>query len=291
MYLLDGKYALVETVDVITPVVNDPFTYGSISAANSLSDVYAMGGKPLTALAIIGFSSCDFEPSVIKEILRGALHMLDAAGVTLMGGHSFEDSEIKFGLSVTGLADRNKILRVQGANPGDLIVITKPIGVGVVTTALKGGKISEDNMADAVNNMLTLNNKASGAALNAGATSGTDVTGFGLLGHAFNMVRDSSVDFVIDDHSVPVLEGVRDLISCGMSPQGAYNNLKFLNGKVDFTGSISDDERLLLSDPQTSGGLLITVPEENIGLFASSGITHWVIGKVIKGSGKITVTK
>lgn len=291
MYLLDGKYALVETVDVITPVVNDPFTYGSISAANSLSDVYAMGGKPLTALAIIGFSSCDYEPSVIKEILRGALHMLDAAGVTLMGGHSFEDSEIKFGLSVTGLADRNKILRVQGANPGDLIVITKPIGVGVVTTALKGGKISEDNIADAVNNMLTLNNKASGAALNAGATSGTDVTGFGLLGHAFNMVRDSSVDFVIDDHSVPVLEGVRDLISCGMSPQGAYNNLKFLNGKVDFTGSISDDEKLLLSDPQTSGGLLITVPEENMGLFASSGITHWVIGKVVKGSGRIIVTK
>lgn len=289
MYLLDGKYALVETVDVITPVVNDPFTYGSISAANSLSDVYAMGGKPLTALAIIGFSSCDYEPSVIKEILRGALHMLDAAGVTLMGGHSFEDSEIKFGLSVTGLADRNKILRVQGANPGDLIVITKPIGVGVVTTALKGGKISEDNIADAVNNMLTLNNKASGAALNAGATSGTDVTGFGLLGHAFNMVRDSSVDFVIDDHSVPVLEGVRDLISCGMSPQGAYNNLKFLNGKVDFTGSISDDEKLLLSDPQTSGGLLITVPEENMGLFASSGITHWVIGKVVKGSGRIII--
>lgn len=291
MYLLDGKYALVETVDVITPVVNDPFTYGSISAANSLSDVYAMGGKPLTALAIIGFSSCDFEPSVIKEILRGALHMLDAAGVTLMGGHSFEDSEIKFGLSVTGLADRNKILRVQGANPGDLIVITKPIGVGVVTTALKGGKISEDNMADAVNNMLTLNNKASGAALNAGATSGTDVTGFGLLGHAFNMVRDSSVDFVIDDHSVPVLEGVRDLISCGMSPQGAYNNLKFLNGKVDFTGSISDDERLLLSDPQTSGGLLITVPEENMEKFNSYGIRHWVIGRVVRGSGKITVTK
>jgi selenide,water dikinase len=291
VYLLDGKYALVETVDVITPVVNNPFTYGSISAANSLSDVYAMGGKPLTALAIIGFSSCDYEPSVIKEILGGALHMLDAAGVTLMGGHSFEDSEIKFGLSVTGLVDRNKILRVQGANPGDLIVITKPIGVGVVTTALKGGKISEDNMADAVNNMLTLNNKASGAALNAGATSGTDVTGFGLLGHAFNMVRDSSVDFVIDDHSVPVLEGVRDLISCGMAPQGAYNNLKFLNGKVDFTGSISDDEKLLLSDPQTSGGLLITVPEENMGLFASSGITHWVIGKVVKGRGKIIVTK
>lgn len=291
MYLLDGKYALVETVDVITPVVNDPFTYGSISAANSLSDVYAMGGNPLTALAIIGFSSCDYEPSVIKEILRGALHMLDAAGVTLMGGHSFEDSELKFGLSVTGLVDRNKILRVQGANHGDIIVITKPIGVGVLATALKGGKVSEDDMADAVNNMLTLNNKSSGAALNAGVTSGTDVTGFGLLGHAFNMVRDSSVDFVIDDHSVPVLEGVRDLISCGMSPQGAHNNLKFLNGKVDFNDSISDDERLLLSDPQTSGGLLITVPEENMGLFASSGITHWVIGKVVKGSGKITVTK
>lgn len=289
VYLLDGRHAIVETVDVITPLVNDPFTFGSISAVNSLSDIYAMGGSPLTALAIIGFSPCDYEPVVIKEILRGAISVIETEGVTLMGGHSFEDSELKFGLSVTGTVEREKILKVHGAAEGDIIVLTKPIGIGIITTALKAGKVTDKDIDSVVKLMLTLNNLASRAAIDAGATAATDVTGFGLLGHAYNMVRDSPIDFAINHLEVPALESVRDLISSGIVPQGAYNNLNFLNGKTDFSDSVTEDERLLFSDPQTSGGLLITIPERNMGIFASKGVPHWVIGKVKIGTGRLIV--
>lgn len=289
VYLLDDKHALVETVDIITPVVNDPFTFGSISAANSLSDVYAMGGKPLTALAIIGFSSCDYEAALIGEILKGAVKVLDSVDVKLMGGHSFEDNELKFGLSVTGIVNKERILRVHGGMPGDVIVITKPIGIGVITTALKGRKVKDEEAEDAVGLMLTLNDRASEAALNARATSATDVTGFGLLGHAYNMARSSSIDLVVDSRSVPVLEHVRDFILSGIVPEGAYNNVKFLEGKVEFSNSVSEDERLLLSDPQTSGGLLVTIPEANLEDFAAKGVPYWVIGGVEKGSGRLRI--
>lgn len=289
VYLLEGRHALVETVDIITPVVNDPFTFGSISAANSLSDVYAMGGKPLTALAIIGFSSCDYEPPLIGEILQGAVKVLDSVDVKLMGGHSFEDNELKFGLSVTGIVNKERILRVHGGMPGDVIVLTKPIGIGVITTALKGRKVKDKEAEDAVGLMLTLNDRASEAALNVRATSATDVTGFGLLGHAYSMARSSSIDLVVDSRSVPVLERVRDLISSGIVPEGAYNNIKFLEGKVEFSNSVSEDERLLLSDPQTSGGLLVTIPEANLEGFAAKGVPYWVIGGVEKGSGRLRI--
>lgn len=291
VYLLDEHRALVETVDVITPIVNDPFTFGSISAVNSLSDVYAMGGKPLTALAIIGFSSCDYEPNVIKEILKGALDTLRRAGVTLLGGHSFEDPELKFGLSVAGIVAREKVLKVSGAMPGDILVLTKPIGIGVTTTALKGNKISDEEIGVAREWMLTLNDKAAEVALSAGATAATDVTGFGLLGHAYNMVRDSNTDFVIQLGSTPVFSRVQEFISAGIVPEGSYNNLKFLMGKVDFDSALSEDQKLVLSDPQTSGGLLMTIPEENIGRIAASGIRHWFIGRVEQGSGRIRVKK
>jgi selenide,water dikinase len=288
VYLIDGT-AIVETVDVITPVVNDPFTFGAISANNSLSDVYAMGGRPVSALAIAGFSSCDYEPAVFKEILRGAVHSLNRAGAVLIGGHSFEDAELKFGLSVTGIVNRNKILRVSGAEEGDVIVITKPIGIGILTTAIKGGKLTDDNMKPAIGWMLTLNDKASELALKADATACTDITGFGLLGHAHNMVKGSGIDFEIKKDSVPVLEYVHEMINSGMVPEGAYNNLRFLEGKVEFSSAISEEERLLLADPQTSGGLLITLKEENIKVFEKSDIFFSVIGRVVKGSGRIIV--
>ncbi len=288
VYLLNG-IAIVETVDVITPVVNDPFTFGAISANNSLSDVYAMGGRPVSALAVAGFSSCDYEPVVLKEILRGAVHSLNRAGAVLIGGHSFEDAELKFGLSVTGVIDKNKILKVSGAEEGDVIIITKPIGIGILTTALKGGKITDDEMKHAVKWMLTLNDKASELALKAEATACTDITGFGLLGHAYNMVKSSDIDFEITMANVPVLERVHEMINSGMVAEGAYNNLRFLGGKVEFSSHITEEDRLLLSDPQTSGGLLITLKEENIKVFEESGIFFSVIGRVTKGSGKIIV--
>ncbi|MDI6729252.1 MAG: selenide, water dikinase SelD [Thermodesulfovibrionales bacterium] len=288
IHIIDGT-AIVETVDVITPVVNDPFTFGAISANNSLSDVYAMGGRPVSALAIAGFSSCDYEPVVFKEILRGAVHSLKRAGAILIGGHSFEDAELKFGLSVTGIIDKNKILKISGAEEGDVIVITKPIGIGILTTSLKAGKLTDDDIKTAVGWMLSLNDKASELALKADATACTDITGFGLLGHACNMVKDAGIDFEIESDSIPVLEHVHEMISSGMVPEGAYNNLRFLDGKVEFPSHIAEEERLLLSDPQTSGGLLITLKEENIKVFEESGIFFSVISRVIKGSGRIIV--
>lgn len=281
--------AIVETVDIITPVVNDPYTFGRISAVNSLSDIYAMGGSPLTALAVLGYSSCDYEPVVIKEILRGATDTLNDVGVSLMGGHSFEDSEIKFGLSVTGIIKPANILRVSGAMPADLIILTKPLGIGILTTALKAGKVSEEDISEAIGWMLRPNREASEIAIKASATSLTDVTGFGLLGHASNMVRDSMTDFVIEMNNIPLLKGVMDFISSGIIPEGAYNNLRFLEGKVDFDASINEDERLLLSDPQTSGGLLMTISKDKISIFEDSKIDYWVIGEVRQGNGRIRV--
>lgn len=291
VYLLPGGPALVETVDIITPLVNDPFNFGAISAANSLSDIYAMGGKPLTALAILGFSPCAYEPEIIREILRGAVSIIDTAGVKLMGGHSLEDDELKFGLCVTGTVNKDRILRVSGARPGDILIVTKPIGTGIMTTALKAGKLTDEDLEPVVKWLLTLNDRASAAALNAEATAATDVTGFGLLGHAHNMVKDSATDFIINSAAVPVFERAREFIASGIVPQGAYNNLNFLEGKVDFPASLDEEERLLLSDPQTSGGLLIAIPERNVGVFKASGTEYSIIGRVEKGSGRLKVTQ
>lgn len=288
VYLVDDT-AVVETVDVITPVVNDPFLFGAISANNSLSDIYAMGGRPIAALAVAGFPSCDYGPAVFRDIVKGAVHSLQRAGAVLIGGHSFDDPELKFGLSVTGVIDRNRILRVSGAEEGDVIVITKPVGLGILTTALKGGKLTDEEIKPAVEWMLTLNDAASSLALRAGATSCTDVTGFGLLGHAHTMVRGSEVDFIIEYSAVPVLGRVREMVDAGMIPGGAYQNLSFLAGKVDFPPGLSEEEKLLLSDPQTSGGLLLTMKEERLALFRESPLFFSAIGRVVKGTGKIIV--
>jgi selenide,water dikinase len=286
VYALDKDHYIVETVDIITPVVNDPFTFGAISATNSLSDIYAMGGKPLTALAIVGFSPCDYGTTLVKEILRGAMTVLQKSGTALMGGHSFEDTELKFGLAVTGIIQKDKVLRAQGAKPEDIIILTKPVGTGVLSTALKGGKITDKDMEQAVSRMLTLNDTASEAALKAGANSATDVTGFGLLGHAHNMVKGSSVDFELSCRNVPVFDRVRELIAQGIAPEGAYNNLKFLEGSID-SKDISEEEMLVLADPQTSGGLLITLPENSLSVFKETGVEFSVIGKVTQGAGNI----
>lgn len=248
-----------------------------------------MGGHPVTALAILGYSPCDYEPLVIKEILRGATDTLSDAGVSLMGGHSFEDSEIKFGLSITGIIKPERILRIGGAKLGDIIILTKPIGIGIITTALKAGKISEEDIPEVIEWMLRLNKEASEVALEASATSVTDVTGFGLLGHASNMVRGLNVDFFIESKAVPLFKGVLDFISSGIIPEGAYNNLRFLEGKVDFSYSVDEDMKLLLADPETSGGLLMTVERNAISIFEDRKIDYWIIGEVKEGKGKIKV--
>ncbi len=289
--MLKKGLALVETVDVITPLVNDPYTFGAISSANSLSDVYAMGGIPHTALAIAGFPSCDYGPEVLKQVLKGAESVLDRAGVQLMGGHCFEDTELKFGLSVTGTVDPDRILRKDGAREGDILIITKPLGTGVLATSLKGGKLKDIDMDEAIGWMTTLNDRASDLALRAEAHAGTDVTGFGLLGHAFNMVRDSDTDFVLKLQDIPVMHRVQEMIDRGMVAEGAYNNMKYLKDRMEFQDNITEEDMLLLFDPQTSGGLLLSVGEEGLRLFEEDGIFTRVIGHVVKGSGKIRVKK
>jgi selenide,water dikinase len=289
VYLISGNQAIVETVDIITPIVNDPFTFGAISAANSISDVYAMGGKPLTALAVVGFPICDFETNVISEILKGALQTLKRAGAYLIGGHSFENPEIKFGLSVTGIVDKDKILRQKGANAGDIIILTKPLGIGILTTSLKGGILKDNEIDHAKKCMLTLNNTASEAAIEAKASSATDVTGFGLLGHAHNMVSESKVDFVIENKNVPLLERTKEMVSSGMVPAGAYKNLDFFKDKIEFSKNISAEDQLILADPQTSGGLLITLERNALDTFEKMKIPFAVIGRVEKGTGQIKI--
>lgn len=292
--LFDDK-AIVSTVDVITPLVDDPYIFGAISAANSMSDIYAMGGTPVTALAILGFSSCDYGYRVIKRLLKGATDKLREAGATLIGGHSIEDEEFKFGLSVIGRVDKNKILRISGAIPGDILVLTKPLGIGILTSALKRSvlKDKDKEMREAISLMLTLNAKASRAATEAGAHAVTDVTGFGLIGHALNMVEGSKIDFVISQQKVPVIAGVRRLVSSGIAPRGAHNNLRFYGNKVTFPRGTSMEEKLILSDPQTSGGLLIALPEGKMKRFRQFAereeMPCWEIGEVVKGRGRIQV--
>lgn len=289
VFLLREGLALVETVDVITPLVNDPVTFGAISSANSLSDVYAMGGEPCTALAIVGYPSCDYGPEVVRLILSGATAVLEEAGVRLIGGHCSEDPELKFGLSVTGTVDETKILRKEGARPGDVLILTKPIGTGILTTSLKGGRLTEEDLREAVRWMTTLNAEAAGLAVEAGAHACTDITGFGLLGHAFNMVRGSELDFVITLGDVPVMERVREMATAGMVPEGAYNNMKHSGGRVEFKDGVPEEERLILFDPQTSGGLLISADEGICSRFDRSGVYAKVIGRVVEGRGRIVV--
>lgn len=284
-----GDIAIVETVDVMSPVVNDPYTFGAISATNSLSDIYAMGGKPISCLAIAGFPLCSFEHEVLRLIMKGAIDTIAHANAVLLGGHSFDDTEIKFGLAVTGVVDKDKILRADTACHGDVLILTKPIGTGVITTALKGQKLTDEEVAPAVRWMLLSNKEASELALQAHASACTDVTGFGLLGHALNMLKNKNIDIIIDASSVPTISPALKLISRGLAPEGAYKNLQYISNYTTFASHIDEDMRLLLADPQTSGGLLIAIKEKDISLFAQSGIFYALVGKVTKGSGVLVV--
>lgn len=284
---------LVETIDLITPIVDDPYTFGAIAAANSVSDVYAMGGTPLSALAVLGFSSCDFGPPVIKELLKGCVDKLTEAGACLVGGHSIEDKEFKFGLSVTGVVAKEHILRVAGASPGDILVLTKPLGTGIITSAAKKGKVTGNPLKTAISSMTRLNSAASRAAVLSGSRSATDVTGFGLLGHGLNIARSSKVDLIVHYDKVPVMDGVGKLAEAGAVPKGAQRNLDFCRKDVIFPEGFPLGAQLVMSDPQTSGGLLIAVPAAGIKKFERAAkkenVPYRIIGEVIKGKGKIIV--
>lgn len=288
-----GKTLMVETVDVITPIVDDPYTFGAICAANSVSDVYAMGGRPLTALAILGYASCDFGPDVIKRLMKGAMDKLHEADVCLIGGHSIEDNEIKFGFAVSGVIEKNKILRAGGASEGDILILTKKLGTGILTSAVKLRKMKEAGLKDVINSMLTLNRTAAEAALSAGSQAATDVTGFGLLGHALNMAASSKKDLVISYDEVPLMDRVKEFIAAGVIPKGAKKTLEFCSRKTKFSDRLSDIDRIALSDPQTSGGMLIAMPKKGLPGFKRSmkrkNAPYWVIGEVVKGKGAVIV--
>ena len=297
MYAWEGGPALVQTVDFFTPIVDDPYIYGQIAAANSLSDVYAMGGRPVTALAIAAFPQDGLHTDDIAQIFRGGFDKLREAGVALLGGHTVQDREIKFGYAVTGAVDPKRILTNANAKPGDRLILTKPLGTGIVGTAIKFGRASEDLIDRAVAQMRTLN-KAAAEAIAAACMKDncvhacTDITGFGLAGHASEMAAGSNVTIEIDVNALPIIPGVLEIASQHKSGGMQTNKDHFLP-QVEFRREIPDDLRDLIFDPQTSGGLLISVSAESAdGVLAElkkAGISAVFVGIVRPPTGKALI--
>jgi selenide,water dikinase len=280
VFRLDEKTALVQTVDFFTPVVDDPYSFGQIAAANALSDVYAMGGRPLTALSIAAFPESDFPLEWARAIVVGGADKLREAGCVLLGGHSVRDPEIKFGYAVTGLVDPERILTNAGARPGDLLVLTKPLGTGVIATALKAGQAPPESAAAAAQAMATLNRIAAAVALRHGVVAATDVTGFALAGHAWNIARASRVALEIRSAALPLLPGALALAET-FQPGGLKANRAFFEPKVRYLPAPAPALQALLFDPQTSGGLLLAVPEASAAALLSDLAQARAIGRVV----------
>ena len=286
VYAYGGK-VYVHTVDFITPILNDPYLWGAISTVNSLSDVYAMGCKPLNALAIVGFNNCDLDIGVLREVMKGCADKLKEAKTVLLGGHTIDDKEPKFGLAVMGVCEDGKYLTQNGAKPGELLALTKPIGVGILTKAIKEGRLKEKDIKHAIDYMLMLNDKASSLAREF-ASACTDVTGFGLLGHAYNIARRSKVRLYIDFSKVPIYEESMRFVKEKVYPKGAMDNYNFVRDYLMVEG-LEPWELLVLSDPVTSGGLLFSFPRERLQDLEKKaqelGIKLWIIGGVEEGEG------
>ncbi len=312
VYLLNDTLALVQTVDFFTPIVDDAHSYGQIAAANALSDVYAMGGRPISALSIVGFPP-NGDPAIMEQILRGGLAKMEEARCTVVGGHSIRDEDIKFGYAVTGVIDPRRVWRNVGARPGDVLLLSKPIGTGVIATALKKERASAESLAAAEASMMRLNRDAAealavleprDAKTNPGgssvgpATPGlprndsvsvihavTDVTGFGLLGHAKEMAAGSGVSFELDHGAVEYLPGAAEAARAGHIAGGLKNNREWLEGCVEFAGGVAEEYRALLFDPQTSGGLLVAIAAEAadaaVAALGKRNVTARRIGQVV----------
>jgi selenide,water dikinase len=261
VYKLSDDVALVQTIDFFTPIVDDPFTFGQIAAANALSDVYAMGGTPLTAMNIVCFPQKTMDITILKEVLAGGIDKIHEADVVLVGGHSVEDQELKYGLSVTGIVHPDRVIYNNGAKAGDLLILTKPIGTGIITTAIKGGMADENAIAKVTDSMTMLNRQAAELMQEVGVSACTDITGFGLLGHAVEMMKASNVGMVIQASMVPYFPEARDLANMGMVPGGTYRNRDFYSAVVEIIPKLPDNMVDILFDAQTSGGLLIAVAE------------------------------
>ena len=294
MYRLSETLALIQTVDFFTPIVDDPYLFGQIAAANALSDIYAMGGKPLTAMNVVCFPVHTMDISVLREILKGGLDKMKEAQVSLVGGHSVEDPELKYGLSVTGTIHPDHIITNGGARPGDRLILTKPLGTGIINTAIKAKMASEESILKVTRLMTTLNDTASEIMQTVGVHSCTDVTGFGFLGHACEMAEASEVGMVIYTGSVPFLSEAKEYARKGMVPGGTHRNKKFRIHQIKTDPSLSPETIDLFFDPQTSGGLLISVTrgkaDELLNRFKKAGIEEaCIIGEVTAGpKGEIT---
>jgi len=280
VFVLSDDLALVQTVDFFAPIVDDPYLFGQIAAANALSDVYAMGGEPLTALNIVGFPSGKLPLEVLTEILRGGQDKVHETGAVVVGGHSIIDEELKFGLSVTGRANPRHILSNANAIVGDRLLLSKPLGTGIVATAAKRGDLGTAETDAMYASMCKLNANASRAALAVGARCATDVTGFGLLGHASHIAAASNVTIIIHCAHVPTLPGAREAWLRGIRTGGAERNASYLEPRVDW-GTVSEIDRAIVMDPQTSGGLLVAVPVDRVDEYLSLVPEAIDIGEVV----------
>jgi selenide,water dikinase len=293
VYRLAGGPCLVQTVDFFTPIVDDPFDWGRIAAANAASDVYAMGGRPALALNLVAWPVEELPLDLLARVLEGGAKVAAEAGMAIVGGHSIHDPEPKYGMAVTGFVEEERLIRNSTAPPDARLILTKPLGTGIISTALKRGRADPDQVRLAVETMTTLNASAAGAMVEAGAQAATDVTGFGLLGHLHGMLRASGVAARIDASAIPFLPGTRQLAEAGIVPSGTRSNLSFVQPHVDW-GDLTDPERLMLADAQTSGGLLIAATEACFGQLALAleerGVMAAEIGQTLSGQpGRITV--
>jgi len=287
--------ALVQTIDIFPPVVDDPYWFGRIAAANSLSDIWAMGAMPIAAVNFVGYPLAKLGGEVLRQILQGSFDALEEADCAMAGGHSIQDEEVKFGLAVVGTVHPDRIVKNHGAQPGDRLVLTKPLGIGCLTTALKAGVVEAAHVDAAQRAMARLNRHACAAMLRAGAHAGTDITGFGLAGHAYEMAKDSNVSFRIRASAIPVLAEAVPYVDPRYTCGGSKRNTSFGEGRVEFEPGVSEFHRILVHDVQTSGGLLMAVPADRCDaliadLRAGGDVQAAVIGEILpKGSPVVVV--
>lgn len=288
VYRLDDRTALIQTVDFFTPIVDDPYLFGQVAAANALSDVYAMGGRPITAMNILCFPTGKLDSRYAVEILKGGFDKVHEAGAVLVGGHSVDDLELKYGLSVTGLVSPDKVVTNAGAKPGQALILTKPLGTGIIATAIKGALATPEAEQEMIRTMLTLNRAGGEAAADFGVTGGTDVTGFGLLGHGLEMAKASQVRLRFHSDQIPALTGALDFAAMGLVPAGSWTNQNFCAKSVQVSPEVKPETLSLLADAQTSGGLLLAVPKDRVDdlvslLRSKDAPLTTVIGEVLPG--------
>lgn len=283
---LNGNEVIVQTVDFFTPIVDDPYDFGQIAAANAISDIYAMGATPLFALNIVAFPRKELPMRVLSEILKGGNDKAKEAGISIVGGHSIDDNEPKYGLVVTGRGEVDRLVKNSTSHPGDFIILTKPLGTGIIATGIKRGVTEESVIAEATKVMTTLNDDASELMLRLNAHAATDVTGFGLLGHLLEMCQASNVSAKIRFKNLPFIGGVGQLVDKEVVPGGTRRNLDYVSNYVTFSERISNDQKIMAADAQTSGGLLITLPRDRAELFVAkfdeiSNIKAVIIGEIV----------